>query len=342
MKKGEVINGYEILRDFTVAGGGQCKWTFASRGGAEYFIKEFLAPTYPTAGSPGSKKIKEKKRKKCEAFEKHHLKLQQIIAERCARGGNLIYTLDFFRHGTKYYKVTERVDVSSMTPQDISRLRFENRLLVMKTVAHSLRVLHQADVVHGDLKPDNILVKSVDSERYTTKLIDFDSSFFSGQPPEFPEDVVGDMVFYSPELLRYVKNDGAVEPGDLTRSSDIFALGIVYCLYLTGDYPEFDRSRFNYACEAVDAGASLSVRPAEVDGASSLLERMLAREPAARPSIGQVFTELKVISSRPAPVSEPPKPGVLKGTIFNPRPASSETPRPAGVGLRGTLIGKTR
>ena len=53
MKAGDVINGYTILRDFTVVGAGLSKWTFAERGGREFFIKEFLSPTYPDDAAPG-------------------------------------------------------------------------------------------------------------------------------------------------------------------------------------------------------------------------------------------------------------------------------------------------
>ena len=71
MLKGEVINGYTILKDFVVAGG-MSKVSFAEKGGKEYFIKEFLTPKYPLPDSPGSEKMKAQSRIACEAFEKHH------------------------------------------------------------------------------------------------------------------------------------------------------------------------------------------------------------------------------------------------------------------------------
>ena len=58
MKAGDVINGYTILEDFKVVGAGLSKWTFAERGGRQFFIKEFLSPTYPDDAAPGSEKTK--------------------------------------------------------------------------------------------------------------------------------------------------------------------------------------------------------------------------------------------------------------------------------------------
>lgn len=54
MRAGELINGYRLLEDFTVVGAGLSRWTFAERDGRQYFLKEFLSPTYPDDDAPGS------------------------------------------------------------------------------------------------------------------------------------------------------------------------------------------------------------------------------------------------------------------------------------------------
>ena len=84
----------------------------------------------------------------------------------------------------------------------------------MKSVAHSLKILHDLRIVHGDLKPSNILVKRTELG-YTSKLIDFDSSYIAGNPPP-PEEIVGTINYYSPELLGYIQEAG-VPPGQLGR-----------------------------------------------------------------------------------------------------------------------------
>src|SRR3954469_2486302 len=189
MRAGDVLNGYTILEDFKVVGAGLSKWTFAERGGREYFIKEFLSPTYPDDRAPGSEKIKAKKRARCAAFEAHHRGVQRALAPLSAYGGNLIVTLDFFRWGAKYYKVTEKVDAEGLSSGDISRLDLRLQLVLMKSVAHSLKILHDLRIVHRDLKPSNILVKRTELG-YTSKLIDFDSAYIAGNPPS-PQEIVG-------------------------------------------------------------------------------------------------------------------------------------------------------
>lgn len=297
MLKGDVIKGYKVLKDFTTAGGGLSKWTFASKGGKEYFLKEFLSPKYPTKNAPGSPKSKERKRLACEKFEKHHMALMKEINEKCGSGGNLVFTVDFFRNESKYYKVTEKVDVASLSIAEIADLPLSKRILILKTITHSLNVLHGADIVHGDLKPDNILIKQTKTDSYTAKLIDFDNSYFSENPPEISEELVGDMVFYSPELALYIKEDPRVDQKDLTIKSDVFALGLIFGLYLTGKLPDFDQEKYTYACIASNAGEDISLGD-DVDlpdDLKSLINRMLANDYHQRPGGREVFEKLKVL-----------------------------------------------
>lgn len=291
MHKGEIINGYEILQDFTTKGSGLSKWTFARKDGIEYFIKEFLSPTYPVNGSPGSEKTKELKKKKCQEFENYHKRLQDALEDKCSSGGNLVITKEFFRFKSKYYKVTVKIDVTSLSVEDVTKISQENKLLILKTVSHSLRVLHSANIVHGDLKPDNILIKKTETGNFTTKLIDFDNSYFNGEPPAQTE-VVGDMVYYSPELGDYLK-DECTKPELLTVKSDIFSLGLIFHQYFTGALPEFDVDKFNYAYVAVNNGEKLKFHDGLSEKMCSLLDIMLAKDTADRPSINTVFNSLK-------------------------------------------------
>src|SRR5437763_15318304 len=171
-RAGDVLNGYRLLEDFRVVGAGLSEWSFAERGGREFFIKRFLSPTYPEADAPGSERTKAKKRARCAAFEAHHRGIQAAMAPLTSYGGNLIATLDFFREGAKYYKVTEKVDLAGSESADVAALGFPAQLVLLKTVAHSLKILHDLHIVHSDLKPSSVMIKRTELG-YTTKLIDF-------------------------------------------------------------------------------------------------------------------------------------------------------------------------
>jgi serine/threonine protein kinase len=80
---------------------------------------------------------------------------------------------DFF-HGERVYNITHRDFYSLLTQQPNFRVLKD----FTRYMCESLHALAQAQVVHADLKPDNILLSFSDSGKLTgVKLIDFGSSF---------------------------------------------------------------------------------------------------------------------------------------------------------------------
>ena len=331
-RAGDTIGGYRLLEDFRVVGAGLSEWTFAERDGRTYFIKRFLSPTYPDDAAPGSAKTKARKRARCAAFEAHHRGIQAAMAPLTSYGGNLIATLDFFRYGAKYYKVTEKVDLAGLDTSDVARLRFPAQLVLLKTVAHSLKILHDLDIVHSDLKPSNVLIKRTELG-YTTKLIDFDSSYVVGKPPP-PEEIVGTMNYYSPELVSYIQGTGSA--ADLTTASDIFALGLIYSEYLTGALPAFDPA-YHEAAIAVLNGTKLRLpaghAPASV---ADLVERMLLGDHRARPRVGEVHASLMGLRSETPTTGRPPFPAGTATVGRTSRRLRAPSPAPAPRPTTGT------
>jgi serine/threonine protein kinase len=348
MSPGDVVNGYTLLQPFTTAGGGQSRWAFARRGAREFFLKEFLAPTYPEVDAPGSAAIKRKKLERCQRFERHHRGIIEALAPLSGEGGNLVVTEEFFRVRAKYYKVTAKVDVASIGTAEIAGLPIGTKIGVLLAVTHSLRILHRAGLVHGDIKPGNVLIKHSGPAAFTAKLIDFDNCFLAGQPPP-PEEMVGDVTHYSPELMVYVLGEG--DRAQLEPRSDVFALGLVFAQYLTGALPGFDQGRYVYAADAARDGGGLAIRRGHVpDELGDLVDQMLAGGYGARPSCDEVYRTLKRLqSSRPKlsgeagtrPATAPADGSRLRGTLrprarADERPAT-EPPEPPGPRLRGSL-----
>jgi serine/threonine protein kinase len=344
VKAGDVINGYTILEDFRVVGAGLSKWTFAARDGREYFIKEFLSPTYPDEHAPGSAQTKMRKRRRCAAFERHHRRIQEALAAVSGLGGNLIVTLDFFRWGAKYYKVTEKVEAAGLSPTDIASLPFQDQLVLLKTVAHSLRILHDRGIVHGDLKPSNVLIKRTELG-YTTKLIDFDNAYLAGEPPP-PDEIVGTMNYYPPELVGYIQETGTAA-AELTQQADIFALGLIYAEYLSGALPGFDAGSYQYAGEAVRGGEVLRLPPGTLPApVVELVDRMLLADPTARPTVADTHATLMgirpaatttAVLAGPATASTPAAPTRLRGRGLRTAAGRAPSPEP---GPTRRLVGK--
>jgi len=287
VKRGDVINGYRIMSDPTTSGGGRCVWAFATKDNNEFFLKQFLDPKWPKMSSMGSAASKEARRRECLVFEQRHKHVNQRINPSGTTGGNLVSAIDFFREGTTYYKVTERVSALSMA--HLGGLTLRQAAVVLRTLCQSVRQLHRNRIVHGDLKPDNVLLQRSDTaDLYQAKVIDFDDSYPSGDPPP-PDQIVGDQRFAAPEWLSYVKQDAHVKPAELTTMTDIFTLALVFHVYLTGDLPGHDRDRFCAPAEAVLAGEPLKFDKRLHPNAVELMGRMTVLRYRDRPTIDLVL-----------------------------------------------------
>ncbi|MFE7853871.1 serine/threonine protein kinase [Streptomyces sp. NPDC057403] len=317
------IAGYVLERPFSNEGGGQSEWTFATKNGTSYFIKRFLKPTYPLDDGPGSPATKERKRAQCERFEAHHRAVQRLLNPLSAPGGNLVVTKDFFRHEARYFKVTERVDSSPLPISEVARLPVEDQVSLMLAVSNSIHILHRHSLVHGDLKPDNVLVRRT-GQVFATKLIDFDNCFEAGAPPK-PDELVGDPAYYSPELMSFLNGDG---PGSaIDQASDVFALALVFSQYLTGELPSVGCG--GYLSDGLLRAERIRMPTVSADREPirQLITSMTAVTPMARPSVATVIGKLKDARRR------------ARGLLST--PASSEGPITTIAGrpiLKGTGI----
>lgn len=350
----ERLSDYKLLRPFSTAGGGQCRWTFGQKEEEEFFIKEFLRPTYPAAGH-GSETTKSRKIADCERFERHHQGIMDALRGIASAESNLVIATDFFRDGHKYYKVTRKVDLAhGVGLRQIYELETSELITLATALVHSLTILHRVSIVHGDVKPANILVKRTTRGVLTTKLIDFDDSYLSGSPPA-PEELVGDLLYYSPEAFEYVSSG---EGGEyLSTASDMFSLGLVLCEYFLGKRPAIhgiDSESVDSCGIALLEGGRLAVPKPPDDRRSviPILESLLSLDPKARATAQDVVVSLKSIRSKltrgttPPPIAEHaedvPSSVKIRGSLLR---SSSEPPRTAavtdaskGIVIRGKLL----
>jgi len=161
-------------------------------------------------------------------------------------------------------------------------------------IVDGMRQLHASQIVHGDLKPQNVLVTT----DYVAKISDFGLSRLRGKTSstvasrQFGEDdeevnVAGTAGYMAPELLE------STSPPDY--SSDVFSFGVILNEVICEEEPYSDqyanfagRGPFgaaNYAKQGKRPSVSYSTPPA----VKKLIERCWAADPAARPSFQELL-----------------------------------------------------
>jgi eukaryotic-like serine/threonine-protein kinase len=324
-RAGDKVSKYVLLTDFTSADCTSGVWAFARRrdtSDEEFFIKRFMYPKYP-ADSIGGADTRQAKKRECSEFEKRQLELKRRLDAVAKGGGSVVPVVDFFREDSFFYKVTPKVDATGLTSEQISRLPRSDQLTLLLTTSNSLAALHSQGIVHGDVKPANILVKKTERS-FAARLIDFDGSYVVSVPPPC-DRIQGEEPYMSPEQFAYIRDEGA--NGDkLGTASDVFSIGVVFTEYVTGQKPGFDRSSYRHLFEAVGDGsrAGWPIPDEEKGPLAVLMLSMLQVDPGKRPSMLQVKLHLQEITRR----------GDSREAAIHTR---TDTMRPAG--LRGSGLG---
>lgn len=314
----KMLGRYEMTTELTSKNAGNCRWCFAKYDGKEYFIKQFIAPKYPTEELQAAPEKKEKKRKKCEEFEQKKTEMYRTVNENS--DGNAVRVEELFRVGAIYYMATPRVMAETMSEEDISKLPEHIKRRLCAIIAHAVAGLHKGRFVHADIKHTNVMFTHSRTSKLTAKLIDYDGGFFEYDPPGPSEEICGDQVYFSPEVL--LVEEG--QPATLTCKIDVFALGVLFHWYFTGDIPKYDRERYASVGDAVVKGGEITVSwdmPMEVH---HLICKMLALNPEDRPTAEEVYEVL----------IEPLKPEIvlLEEPIPEEELIPEEQPEPAFVG----------
>ena len=185
------------------------------------------------------------------------------------------------------YAAIEYVDGKSMQDwmDELGSLSVPDAVAVTLTVADALRHAHDLNMIHRDVKPDNILLTS----RGVVKVADFGLAKAIDEDQSLTQSGVGmgTPLYMAPEQARNAKHVDA--------RSDVYALGATLYYFLTGDLPFRGESTIELL-QAKEAGRFESARkkntaiPERLD---FVLDRMMARDPDRRyENCGAVIADL--------------------------------------------------
>lgn len=286
------IGDYKIFEPLTSNKSGFSKWGIAFKNDTAYFIKEFLTPVYPDESVELSEEIRNSKIKQCNEWFEERNKIYRKINQ--SQNGNIIGPKKFFKDKSHFYLVTKLVNkYDDVNFKNIKDSTSEQKQIILKVLAQSLSKLAENNIVHADLKPDNLIFKKTVNNFFTVKIIDFDASYIESNPP-FGDEIQGDFVYFAPETFIAM----CEEDIRLTSKVDVFALGIIFHQILCGELPRFS-SEYDYVYEAVLNDEKVQLNQNIIPGYRKLIEKMLEKNAEDRCSMSEVLTELYNFDNSP-------------------------------------------
>ena len=187
---------------------------------------------------------------------------------------NIVEIYDVGEYKNHHYIVMEYVPGKTLKQVIRNRapLLNEEAIDIMKQLTSATMEAHKRGIIHRDIKPQNVIVKSDGS----VKILDFGIAIAKGSMQlTQANNVMGSVHYLAPELA---KGESA------SPQSDIYALGIVLFEMLAGDVPFKADQAVQVALRHMrDPMKSIrSINPEVPQSIENIITRATAKEPALR------------------------------------------------------------
>ena len=280
LKVGDTIHGYSIDNELRI--GAFCNSYIVSKGRNSYFMKAYSDPTALSADFSD--------------FQKN----QSIMIPRLKALGPITETIieDFEDNGF-YYQVKELIDSGKNLAEWLCEdTDFNHRKDVARQFCDILSAVHAKNIIHQDLKPEQVMTVVDGSKESGIRLVltDFDWSIPDGRVVRR----VGTPWYFNPDS----------KP---SFQSDIFTFGIILCELLTGGnpYSKMDTMGEYRLYDDIEWKSWVNhkdyLRPSEINddetqitpAIDDVIVKCLDPDPSKRPSLSDISSVLRGAASKP-------------------------------------------
>ncbi len=204
-----VVKGYEIVKELNK--GAFCDAYLVRKSGKDYFMKVYKDPTVMSADYAD--------------FKENQKTMIPLLKALGNKTETIVEDFEVAKEG-RYYQIKELIPGGSNLRAwlDID-CDLDHRLDVAIQFCDILKAVHSKNIIHQDLKPEQVMTVVDSSKEAGIRIIltDFDWSVPNGK------------------VVRYVSTPGYgnIDGTKLSYKSDIFTFGIILCELLTGANPYF-------------------------------------------------------------------------------------------------------
>jgi serine/threonine-protein kinase len=215
---------------------------------------------------------------------------------------NVVQLLDATTHEGLFFFVMEFVE-----GQPLSQRLDEEHILdwaeavgIIRQVAEAVRFAHQHRILHRDLRPANILLRSDG----VVKVTDFGIAKWL-RDTDYAHTVIGSPPYMAPEQLE----------GKATFASDVYSMGIVLYEMVTGQVPYFDVNFVALKQKILQGQCSMphQLRPEVPIPISRFIMKAIERKRSLRFQTADEFLQaldlaVQSVTRRSAHAGSPPRP----------------------------------
>lgn len=213
---------------------------------------------------------------------------------------NIIYYFETFESATRLDLVMEMVDgadLCELLRHQPGRRLPENRARhVIAAVCSAVASLHARNIIHRDLKLENVLINEADSRPV---LVDFGFSELEVHPTAFStprtKNFCGTPPYMAPEIISSQQYDG--------KAADVWSLGVILYLLLCGKFP-FQSTSLHQLFQSARNSQRLAVPSSVSSAAQALIRSILIPDPGRRPAAHQILLHPWFVAS-PNPAYSP-------------------------------------
>lgn len=219
--------------------------------------------------------------------------LREMKAGREVRHPNVTRTVDFGRYGDRLFLVMPRLKGPSLSLLIESRkqnLEYRTILKIALHIVEGLKAIHDAGLVHRDLKPSNIVYDGY--KRWMILDLGLAKALGDNQSLTRPGVILGTLDYASPEQLK--------DASKVTFATDFYSLGCILFHTATGRVPfeGGDAVSKIYRHRMTPAESLATIRPDLPPDFTNLVDKLLEKEPTARPDATKTLTILKSLRER--------------------------------------------
>lgn len=224
------------------------------------------------------------KSKAVKIVDTSHGTLERKVMHKIQQYGGHQHILKYFesfQDESKLYLITEYIQGQTLYDHIVlhTKLPEQNALKLFDQLLQAVDFLHHRKILHGDIKPDNIMVSNDG-----LKIIDFGSAQHISNGSS--SSISGTKCYWPPEMLQ----------GSLpSPSMDVWAMGCILFILLTGTHPFDPSGKASYSRIISNIQNKSPTYPNTISKPiQELLSQMLAKDPNHRPSTLELRNQLQL------------------------------------------------